>query len=124
MMGGELSEPGQGSRFGFELDLVSHDDADRAPWINADVASIHGTRVLVVDDNATNRTYLDGLCKSWGLRCDLARNGEQALAQCRAALREDDPYALILLDRMMPGMSGLEVLEALSRPTARSPTPR
>jgi CheY-like chemotaxis protein/HPt (histidine-containing phosphotransfer) domain-containing protein len=121
MMGGALeveSTAGRGSQFGFALRLPCHDDPATAPWIKAGVAALAGTRVLIVDDNATNRLYLQGLCSNWGMRADQAEGGARALACCREAEAAKDPYALILLDRMMPGVDGIQVLAELkSDPT-------
>jgi CheY-like chemotaxis protein/HPt (histidine-containing phosphotransfer) domain-containing protein len=116
MMGGALgveSAPGRGSQFRFELGLPCHDDPATAPWINTGMEVLAGMRVLVVDDNATNRTYLHSLCAAWGMRADEAEGGARALACCREAAASGEPYALLLLDRMMPDIDGLAVLADL-----------
>jgi CheY-like chemotaxis protein/HPt (histidine-containing phosphotransfer) domain-containing protein len=116
MMGGEIaveSAPGRGSKFRFELSLPCHDDPATAPWINTGMDVLAGMRVLVVDDNATNRTYLTSLCAAWGMRPDQAEGGARALACCREAAASGEPYALLLLDRMMPDIDGLAVLAKL-----------
>jgi CheY-like chemotaxis protein/HPt (histidine-containing phosphotransfer) domain-containing protein len=121
MMGGGLgveSQQGKGSRFTFEITLECHDDPATSPWISTGVESLAGKRVLIVDDNATNRTFLGGLCTAWRMHVDEAETGERALTLCRRAAADGNPYALLLLDRMMPGMDGLQVLARLrSEPT-------
>lgn len=72
-------------------------------------------RILVVDDDDTIRALLQTVLRRRGHRVDLARNGLEALeklAECR--------YALMILDLMMPRMSGHEVLQHLGSMTAAS----
>lgn len=67
-------------------------------------------RILIVDDDDTIRALLQTVLRRRGHRIDMARNGVEALeklAQCR--------YALMILDLMMPRMSGYEVLEQVGR---------
>lgn len=65
-------------------------------------------RLLVVDDSETNRTLLGRRLTRIGYRIDEAESGERALAQLEAGA-----YDVVLLDIMMPGMSGVEVLTAI-----------
>jgi two-component system cell cycle response regulator len=69
-----------------------------------------GETILVVDDEPTNRELLEAILTDAGYRVVLAQDGQQALSLIAAS-----PPDLILLDLMMPGMSGLEVCEALKR---------
>jgi DNA-binding response OmpR family regulator len=73
-----------------------------------------GTTLLVVDDNESNRDMLSRRLQRKGYRVLTAADGEQALA-----LVADEHVDLVLLDIMMPGMSGMEVLHALRK--TRSP---
>jgi len=66
-------------------------------------------RILVVDDDAAIRTLLFTILRRRGLAVDVARNGEEALERLGECT-----YALMLLDLMMPVMSGWEVLERLA----------
>jgi two-component system sensor histidine kinase/response regulator len=68
-------------------------------------------RVLVVDDNATNRELLERRLRSWRMRADTAGGGEEGLARVREA---KEPYDLVLLDHHMPGLDGLGVARALA----------
>jgi PAS domain S-box-containing protein len=72
-------------------------------------ADLTGVRVLVVDDNETNRLLVTNLLKNWGCRFAEAADGEAALHQLREATREGDPYVVALLDMLMPGMDGAEL---------------
>jgi CheY-like chemotaxis protein len=70
--------------------------------------------VLVVDDNATSRNLLQQQVTGWGVVCDTAEDGASGLAKLRAAAAER-PYDLVILDRHMPGIDGLEVARAMRR---------
>ncbi len=67
-----------------------------------------GGRILVVDDNEANRDLLSRRLRRSGYEVDVAESGEQALTACEGAA-----YDAVVLDVMMPGMSGVEVLERL-----------
>jgi len=64
--------------------------------------------VLVVDDNPTNRSWLEAMLKNWAMRPTLAADGFEALA-----LLAHQPYPLILLDGHMPGLSGFDVAQQI-----------
>ncbi|MEM9776386.1 MAG: response regulator [Chloroflexota bacterium] len=68
-------------------------------------------RVLVVDDNATNRNILIHYLDSWHMRTDLVDSGKAALER----INSGHDYDLILLDLQMPGMDGLTVAEKLKQ---------
>lgn len=67
-------------------------------------------RILVVDDDDAIRTLLFTVLRRRGFKVDVARNGVEAVERCAACA-----YAVVLLDLMMPRMSGWEVLETLAR---------
>lgn len=69
-------------------------------------------RILVIDDDAKNRKILTTILKSMG-ECMEAEDGSEALLSFRDAWQQWRPFGLILLDIMMPGMSGEEVLESI-----------
>jgi signal transduction histidine kinase/DNA-binding response OmpR family regulator/HPt (histidine-containing phosphotransfer) domain-containing protein len=109
LMGGQIevtSEPGVGSSFHFDLtfDVVeveaSEELLEEAP---------QGLNVLVVDDNEPSRDILQEYLLSFGYRVTLAESGERALE----IMGGDDRFDLLLLDWMMPGMTGLDVALAV-----------
>ncbi|MFN0052145.1 MAG: response regulator [Planctomycetales bacterium] len=119
MMGGELrveSELGRGSTFRFTARLEEADAgiARRPP---GDVARIFGARVMVVDDNDTNRRLLEEILHNWGMVPTLASSVAQALGLLEAADRDRAPFTLLLSDVNMPDADGFRLLEAVrSRP--------
>ena len=114
IMGGELgadSEPGRGSTFRFEITLVVLDTERPSRRTRAGLPG--DTRVLVVDDNATNREIVRAYLRDRVAVCDDADGGAVALARLEAAAREGRPYDLVLLDSEMPEMSGADVARAV-----------
>jgi PAS domain S-box-containing protein len=112
MMGGEIgaeSVAGSGSTFWFTVHMPAA--ADRAPVLRRE---LEGLRVLVVDDNATNREILERRLASWRMRADTAAGGEEGLARVRDAKDAGEPYDLVLLDHHMPGLDGLGLARALA----------
>jgi two-component system chemotaxis response regulator CheY len=71
-------------------------------------------RILIVDDDYISRTQVKALMLGYG-DCDIAPNGELALALFDAAHAEDSPYKLITIDVDMPGMTGHDVVAALRK---------
>jgi two-component system sensor histidine kinase/response regulator len=117
LMGGEIgveSELDAGSRFHFTVRLT---DGEPRTARRARVAIPDGLRVLVVDDNATNRATVDGYLRSRGVACETAGSGAEALAAMHAAAEAGRLFEVVLLDGHMPEMSGLELAEAIRAET-------
>ncbi|HSU36167.1 MAG TPA: response regulator [Propionibacteriaceae bacterium] len=116
VMGGHLgmeSELGVGSAFWFELPLPLGDTPESILGTPAHDL-LKDLRVLVVDDNATNRSILEVQLKTWQLQPDLVDSGTAALDRLRDTALRGEPYDLAVLDMFMPGMDGLQLAQAIS----------
>jgi signal transduction histidine kinase/DNA-binding LacI/PurR family transcriptional regulator/DNA-binding NarL/FixJ family response regulator len=113
------SQLGGGSTFWFDLTVpVAADDVIEAPTSDRTIVGYAGPRrtILVADDSATNRSFLVDLLTPLGFTMLEAADGPTALAHAQAQ-RPD----LILLDLLMPGLSGVEVARAIRcQPDLRS----
>ena len=115
LMGGNIgvtSTDGNGSTFWFtakfEKQTVQASDISKAAELMKH-SSISGTRILVVDDNTTNRLLITTLLNHWGCRHSEAVDGASGLKILLQAAHEGDPFQVALLDQEMPGMDGLEL---------------
>ena len=108
---GVVSQPGKGSTFWFTVrlerqagDAVSHPPPRE---------SLRGLKVLVVDDNRTNRTILVQQAQSWGMKAEEAPGGREALEILRSAHARGQRCDLAIVDMQMPDMDGLQLARAI-----------
>ena len=116
LMGGEIgvtSTEGVGSTFWFTARLRASRKV-MTPYVGIVENFLEKRRVLVVDDNASNREYVQELVQKWGGVCDGVDSGVRAIEALRAALLAERPYDLAILDMLMPGMSGMELVAVLA----------
>jgi signal transduction histidine kinase/DNA-binding response OmpR family regulator len=116
MMGGRIwaeSTPGKGSRFHFTACFATAEASSTAKQITVATSILVGVKVLIVDDNRTNRRILEGLVMHWGMIPTVASDGEEALGLYTAADAAGNPFNLILTDMHMPRMDGFGLVERL-----------
>src|SRR5262249_31428717 len=75
--------------------------------------ALYGVKILIVDDNATNRLLLEELLRRWGALPATAVDGVEALGLIEGAESAGSPFSMILLDHQMPGMDGFQLAENL-----------
>jgi two-component system sensor histidine kinase/response regulator len=105
---GVVSDEGAGSTFWFTavLEVQACQQPEAA-------TALGGQKVLIVDDNETNRKILQHRLTSWQIEYAAAACGEEALTQLRDAAAIGRPFDLAILDHQMPGMDGLQLAHAI-----------
>ncbi|WP_206026223.1 response regulator [Roseimicrobium sp. ORNL1] len=104
------SEPGKGADFQFEIPLQPTDFAPAQVYQRGHDRELQGMRVLVVDDNETNRWILEAQSKAWGM----VPRSTAAPAEALSWIERGDPFDIAILDGHMPGMNGFELAEKIN----------
>ena len=105
------SHQGMGSRFSFTVKLGLAGKLGKEAMPDPEV--LRGVRVLVVDDNGTNRRILHDMLTTWGMEVELAECGSEALAILYRSIGRGIIFPLIIVDGHMPEMDGFDLLERI-----------
>ncbi|MBL8289089.1 MAG: response regulator [Rubrivivax sp.] len=114
LMGGEVSvtsEPGHGSSFGFTVLVCQGGPAEPADYLQRDAPALKDKRLLVVDDNLTNRRILTRLALLWGMLPSTLPSALEALDR----VRHGESFDIALVDMSMPGLDGLDLTREIRR---------
>jgi len=105
------SVPGKGSTFHFSAHFGVAPVSHRAEPLPEDL--LYGLRILVADDNPTERRILQQVLLKWKMEPTLVEDGKAALAAIQKAHAAGKPFPLVVLDAQMPGASGFQVVETI-----------
>jgi len=114
------SVPGVGSSFWFDIPLEKREDHG----VTTLPATLAKRKILIVDDNATNRTILERLLRDWGAVAYAANSALQALEVLRTAHSKEMPFDVVIMDMNMPDMDGLMLAQAMAEEKGLADIPR
>ena len=123
-MGGSITAessgvPGEGSVFRLTIQAEVAPDPEQVVLPAVPLVELEGKRVLVVDDNDTNRRILLAQMSGWGMQTHETASPVEALA----LIRGGESYDLLLLDYLMPELDGLELVRAIEELGLEHPIP-
>lgn len=115
MMGGRIwleSQVGKGSQFHFTVRL-KRSRTGAVEEILTPQETLNGLKILVIDDNKTNRRILQGMLTAWRAEPTCVEGADQALLELKSAWRSGSPYELVVTDMHMPGTDGYGMVEQI-----------
>jgi len=113
LMGGTLkakSEYGKGSLFTLRLTLEIADEHPRIEFTSKGALR----KVLVIDDNVTNCKLMESIFGHLHISCNICYSGAEALQLIQEAIRNKQPYDLIITDNQMPEMDGITLVQQIN----------
>ncbi len=127
LMGGQISvtsEEGRGSSFELSIVVDKQPQEAQAPSVPGleRLRELKGTRILIVDDNATTRASLTELLVQWGFVVDGESDAEAALVRMAAEAGRGRPYRCVMIDMGLPGTDGETLGKAVRRDAANAGT--
>ncbi|MCK5840560.1 MAG: response regulator [Candidatus Sabulitectum sp.] len=125
LMGGRInveSTEGSGSTFSFVIELPVAADYSASVEDKCIEINLKDLEILIVDDNATNRLIQRETLAGWGIKVTEASDGTTALGILKRRKEMGSQFDLVLLDGLMPGMNGLEVVSKYLSEGATTPS--